>query len=46
MRETAAGVEPVTDPWAAGALKRQGREILAQCALIALALTGLALLAP
>jgi hypothetical protein len=46
LRETATGSEPVADSWAAGELKRQAREILAQSALVALALTALALLAP
>jgi hypothetical protein len=46
LRETATGVEPVTDPWAAGELKRQAREILAQAALISLALTAVVLLLP
>ena len=39
-------MEPVTDTWAAGELKRQGREIVVQAALLALALTALALLLP
>lgn len=46
MRETASGVEAVSDPWAAGELRRQAREILAQSALLALALTAVALLLP
>jgi len=36
----------VADPWAAGELKRQAREILAQAALIALTLTAVVLLLP
>ena len=39
-------MEPVSDPWAAGELKRQAREIVAQAALLALALTAVALLLP
>jgi hypothetical protein len=39
-------VEPVADSWAAGELKRQAREIFAQAALLALALTAVALLLP
>jgi hypothetical protein len=39
-------VEPVTDGWAARQLKQQGREILVQSLLAALALTALALLVP
>ena len=46
MRETATGVERVSDPWAAGELKRQAREIFAQAALVALALTAVVLLLP
>ncbi|HEV8584890.1 MAG TPA: hypothetical protein VGT02_07950 [Methylomirabilota bacterium] len=46
MRETASGVEPVTDPWAAGELRRQAREILAHAFLISLALTAVSLLLP
>jgi hypothetical protein len=46
LRETATGVEPVTDPWAAGQLKRQAREIVAQAGLVALALTAVVLLLP
>ena len=36
----------MSDPWAAGELKRQAREIVAQAALLALALTAVALLLP
>lgn len=36
----------MTDPWAAGELRRQAREILAQAFLVALALTAVALLLP
>jgi hypothetical protein len=36
----------VSDAWAAGELKRQAREIVAQAALLALALTAVALLLP
>jgi len=39
-------VEPVGDGWALGHLKRQAHEILAQAALLALALTAMALLLP
>jgi hypothetical protein len=39
-------VERVSDPWVAGELKRQAREILAQAALVALALTAVVLLVP
>jgi len=39
-------VEPVTDPWAAGQLKRQAREILVQSTLAALAMTAVVLLLP
>jgi hypothetical protein len=36
----------VSDAWAAGELKRQAREIVAQAALLAFALTAVALLLP
>ena len=39
-------MEPVTDPWAAGELKRQAREIFIRSALVAIAGTGLVLLLP
>jgi hypothetical protein len=39
-------VEPVSDAWALGQLKQQAREILAEAALLALALTAIALLLP
>ena len=39
-------MEPVTDSWAAGQLKRQAREILVQSALAALAMTAVVLLLP
>jgi len=39
-------VEPVSDTWALGELKRQAREILAEALLLALALTAIALLLP
>ena len=39
-------MERVSDPWAAGELRRQAREILAQAALVALALTAVVLLVP
>ena len=39
-------MEPVTDAWAAGELKRQAHEIFAQAVLLALALTAVALLLP
>ena len=39
-------MEPVGDAWALGQLKRQAHEILAQAALLALALTAIALLLP
>ena len=39
-------MEPVSDTWALGELKRQAREILAEALLLALALTAIALLLP
>jgi hypothetical protein len=39
-------VEPVSDTWALGELKRQAREILAEALLLALTLTAIALLLP
>ena len=39
-------MERVTDPWAAGELRRQAREIFAQAVLVALALTAFGLLVP
>jgi hypothetical protein len=39
-------VEPVSDTWALGQLKRQAREIVEQALLLALTLTAIALLLP
>jgi hypothetical protein len=45
-RETERGVEPVTDPWLTGQLRRQARSILVQAVLAATVLTALTLLLP
>ena len=45
-RETEHGVEPVTDSWLAGQLRRQARSIVVQAALAATVLTALTLLLP
>jgi hypothetical protein len=39
-------VEAVEDAWLAGQLRRQAREVLIESALLAVFLTGLALLLP
>ena len=45
-RETDQGVEPVTDSWLVGQLRRQARSIVVQAALAATVLTALTLLLP
>jgi hypothetical protein len=45
-RETDRGVEPVTDSWLRGELKRQARSIVVQSLLAATVLTALTLLLP
>ena len=45
-RETEHGVEPVTDSWLAGQLRRQARSIIVQAVLAATVLTALTLLLP
>ena len=44
--EIGRGREPVGDPWLAGQLRRQARELLFESALAAAFLTGLVLLLP
>jgi hypothetical protein len=46
QRQTDRGVEGVEDPWLAGQLKRQAREVLVESGLVAAFLTGVALLLP
>lgn len=45
-RETDQGVEPVTDSWLLGQLRRQARSIVVQSLLAATVLTALTLLLP
>jgi hypothetical protein len=45
-RESDAGEEPITDPWLVAQLQRQARDIYIQSALVAAALTAVALLLP
>jgi hypothetical protein len=45
-RETDRGVEPVTDSWLLGQLRRQARSIVVQAVLAATVLTALTLLLP
>ena len=45
-RETDHGVEPVTDSWLLGQLRRQARSIVVQSLLAATVLTALTLLLP
>jgi hypothetical protein len=44
--ELPRGVAAVDDPWLAGQLRRQAREVLLEAAVLAAFLTGLALLIP
>jgi hypothetical protein len=44
--ELDAGVGAVADSWVAGQLRRQAREVLAESAIVAAFLTGVALLIP
>jgi hypothetical protein len=46
QRQTERGVEAVSDPWLAGQLQRQARELLVEAGLVAMFLTGVALLLP
>jgi hypothetical protein len=45
-RETDQGVEPVTDSWLVGQLRRQAQSIVVQALLAATVLTALTLLLP
>jgi hypothetical protein len=45
-RESEGGVEPVTDSWLAGQLRRQARSIIVHAVLAATVLTALTLLLP
>ena len=45
-RETTHGVEPVTDSWLSGQLRRQARSIVVHAVLAATVLTALTLLLP
>ena len=45
-RETDQGVEPVTDSWLTGQLRRQAQSIVVQAVLAATVLTALTLLLP
>ena len=45
-RESERGVEPVTDSWLAGQLRRQARSIIVHAVLAATVLTALTLLLP
>ena len=45
-RETDHGVEPVTDSWLMGQLRRQARGIVVQAVLAATVLTAITLLLP
>ena len=40
------GFGAVTDPWVSGQLRRQARELLVECVIVAAFLTGLVLLLP
>ncbi|MBI4635272.1 MAG: hypothetical protein HY727_02885 [Candidatus Rokubacteria bacterium] len=46
VRNLDAGDEPIDDPGLAGALRRRARAVHIEAALVALVLTGLALLLP
>jgi hypothetical protein len=45
-RETEHGVETIGDTWLVGQLKRQAREVVAESALGAALVTGIALMLP
>jgi hypothetical protein len=45
-RETAGGVQAITDSWVVGQLRRQAREVHVESLLLAALLTGLALMIP
>jgi hypothetical protein len=44
--EIERGVGAVSDPWTAGQLKRQAREVLLESVMVAAFLTGVVLLLP
>jgi hypothetical protein len=46
QRETAAGIEPITDPGLVAELRQRAREVYLQSLLVAAALTALVLLLP
>lgn len=46
QRQTERGVEAVEDAWLASQLRRQAREVVLEAALLAIFLTGVALLLP
>ena len=46
QRETETGLQTLDDVWLAGQLRRQARELLVESGLVAMFLTGVALLLP